>query len=313
VVINSGATFEMNGHNLSINALSGTGTLNQRSNGTKTLTFGYGDASGSFSGVLSNVLTGSGVAILNVSKTGAGTQVLTGPNTYIGVTTVNQGILQLGASNTIPGASGVVLAGGKLATAGFSDTVGTLGVTANSHLDLGSGASTLHFANSSAMPWSGMLTIDNWSGSLSGGGTDQIFVGTGASALTKSQLANIVFAGSGMLNSTLLSTGELVPGRTFVPGDFDRDNFLSVADMQAMLTALVDVSTYEASRNLSANDLIALGDLNGDARLDNADVEGLIITLANAAGGGTLSAVPEPPTIILALLALTLLATARYR
>src|SRR4029079_9316073 len=103
---------------------------------------------------------------------------------------------------------------GKLATTGFSDTVGTLNVSANSHLDLGSGASVLRFANSSAVPWSGMLTVDNWSGSLSGGGTDQIFVSASNSSLTKSQLANIVFAGSGMLNSTLLPTGERIPGRT---------------------------------------------------------------------------------------------------
>jgi hypothetical protein len=210
----------------------------------------------------------------------------------------------LGASSALPNASNVVLAGGALAAAGFSDTVGTLSVAANSHLNVGSGASVLHFNSSSALPWSGTLTIDNWTGSLSGGGTDQIYFGSSNSSLTKTQLANIAFAGSGMLNSTLLPTGELVPGRTFVPGDFDRDNLLSVADIQAMLTALVDVSGYEADRNLSASDLIALGDLNGDGRVDNADVQGLMITLANGDGGGSLTAVPEPPAILLAILAL---------
>jgi autotransporter-associated beta strand protein len=305
LVINAGATFETNGRNLSINALNGAGTLNQRSNGTKTVTLGNGDASGSFSGVLSNVLTGSGVAILNVSKSGAGTQTLSGPNTYVGTTTVLQGVLQLAANNTLPNASNVVLAGGALAAAGFSDTVGTLSVAANSHLNMGSGTSVLHFNSSSALQWSGTLTIDNWTGSLSGGGTDQVYFGSSNSALTKTQLANIVFVGSGMLNSTLLPTGELVPGRTFVPGDFDRDNLLSVVDIQAMLTALADVSAYQAARNLSANDLVSLGDLSGDGLVDNADVQGLMIALASAGGGGALAAVPEPPAILLAVLALS--------
>src|SRR6185503_15126346 len=44
-------------------------------------------------------------------------------------------------------------------------------------LDLLNGSTVLRFADSRDAPWSGTLVITNWSGSLSGGGADQIFVG----------------------------------------------------------------------------------------------------------------------------------------
>ncbi len=299
LIVNAG-TFEMAGNNLSINGLSGAGGINQRNNGAKTLTIGNGDANGNFSGILSNVISGTGTAILNIVKMGAGTQILGGANTYVGATTVALGKLQLGANNTIPNTSSLVLTGGTFATGGFSDTLGSLTVTANSHLDLSTGASILRFSVSSGQTWSGTLTIDNWSGSAAGGGIDQIYVGANSTGLTASQLANIVFTGSGMLNSVLLPSGELVPGRTFVPGDFNRDNALSSADVQAMLSAMTDLSQYQADMSLSVNDLLEIGDLNGDGKLTNADIQALLELSANA-GSGTTTAVPEPNAIILAV------------
>ena len=53
-------------------------------------------------------------------------------------------------------------------------------------------SSVLTFAASSGQTWDGTLTILNWSGSVSGGGTDQLFVGTSAGGLTSTQLAKIV-------------------------------------------------------------------------------------------------------------------------
>ncbi len=97
---------EMNGHNLSINALNdgpvptggtagpngnGGGTLTN-SSGTNTLTLGNANASGLFSGV-----SGGGI---NLVKTGSGLQVLSGDNTYTGTTTISGGSLQVGVGGT---------------------------------------------------------------------------------------------------------------------------------------------------------------------------------------------------------------------
>ena len=81
-------------------------------------------------------------------------------------------------------------AGGTFATGGFSDTLGTLTLAANSILDPGSGASVLHFASSNdttdEITWSGsLLMVNNWSGTAgTGGGADEIFVGSSTTNLT---------------------------------------------------------------------------------------------------------------------------------
>ncbi len=69
-------------------------------------------ASHSYSGVIAN-----GAANMKLTKTGVGTQTLTGPNTYSGDTTVSAGFLTLGANNVIGDSSVVKLDGGTLNTA----------------------------------------------------------------------------------------------------------------------------------------------------------------------------------------------------
>lgn len=102
----SGATLALNGFNNTIGALSGSGAV---SLGTGVLTVGGGGGSGSFSGVIS----GAG----GLTKTGAGTQTLSGANGYTGATTVSQGTLALdytGGSNRVAATSSLVLTGGSL-------------------------------------------------------------------------------------------------------------------------------------------------------------------------------------------------------
>jgi fibronectin-binding autotransporter adhesin len=83
-------TFNLNNFSQTVNALIGaaTGILQNGIAGTKTLTVGNGGGSGTFSGVIQ---TGTGqIALI---KTGAGSQTLTGVNTYSGATLINEGTL----------------------------------------------------------------------------------------------------------------------------------------------------------------------------------------------------------------------------
>lgn len=156
----------------------------------------------------------------NFTKNGSGTVRLDQSISVIAgkLISVNSGTLLLGASDRIGDSSAMKLAGGTFATGGNSETLGTLTLSANSTIDLGSGASILSFGDSSARTWTGgtTLVINNWSGSLTGGGTDQIYFGSNSNSLTSAQLAQIVFhdpfgPGSGDIPAIFLPSGEIVP------------------------------------------------------------------------------------------------------
>lgn len=191
-----------------VQALSGSGNIvlnNQNALNNVGLTIGNNNGGGTYSGVISG---GFGVA-----KVGNGTQTLTGANSYTGDTTITGGRLAIGgAAERIANASDLILSGGTFDTGGFSETLATVQITTSSNIDFGSGASVLTFAASNAVAWTGgtTLTIQNWSGSQTGGGTDRLIVGTTTSGLTATQLNQITFTGF-PAGAQILSNGEVVP------------------------------------------------------------------------------------------------------
>lgn len=159
--------------------LSNAGTITGSGFG---LTLG-GAATGS--SIASVIGTGAGT----LTKQGTGTWTLSGANTYTGSTTVSAGVLKLGVNSAVSSSSNVVLSGGTLQSA-FSQTLGTLDLTASSTLDL-STAGTFVFADSSALAGS-------WTGTLSivGTFTDHASVNFGIGGLTGGQLGQITINGS---------------------------------------------------------------------------------------------------------------------
>ena len=257
---------------------------------------------------------------------GTGTQILSGVNTYTGTTTVNRGTLSLGIANAINSGSPLVLGGGKLATGGFNQSLNTLTLSASSAIDLGTGAGTtvFNFADSHLVAWTAgsNLSIFNWSGNLSGGGNDQLIFGIDNTGLTSTQVGQIHF--QGFNGSTILANGEVVPvsASTRLLGDWNLDGNVTTADITSMLGALTNLKAYESATSplhtvqaqpLTADDLLNVGDVNSSGSVDNADIQGLITLLANAAGGGGSSVVPEPTSLILMSLGLVICAAARYR
>jgi autotransporter-associated beta strand protein len=90
------SALDLGGFNETINGLSGTGVIDNKSGtGTYTLTIGANDATSTFSGVIQNT---SGK--VSLAKTGTGTVTLDGaPSAYTGGTTVNQGKLRFNVVN----------------------------------------------------------------------------------------------------------------------------------------------------------------------------------------------------------------------
>jgi hypothetical protein len=82
-------------------------------------------------------------------------------------------------------------------------------------------------------------------------------------------------------------------------GDFNLDHSVSTADIPAMLDALTDLSTFQATHQLSNAELLGLGDMDGDCKITNTDLQPLLDLVA----GEEPHVVPEPSALILAAFA----------
>lgn len=164
----------------------------------------------------------SGNGILEVAS---GTLTLKGDSTYSGATNVTGGTLilsgsvegtlqvnarggeiRLGGSDRINDFATLNLSGGTFNTGGFSETLGSLHLTANSTIDFGNGASLLAFEIGSILEPGMTLTIANWSGSETGKGTDQLIFAEDMSAWLN-QFSFIGYTGAAQIDHTALGGG----------------------------------------------------------------------------------------------------------
>jgi autotransporter-associated beta strand protein len=98
-LVNHG-TVRLAGFSETVNGLSGNGTVNGLS-GTPTLTVGDRDATATFNGVLQNT-----AGTLSITKIGAGTQTLSGSNTFSGDLTLTAGTLRAGSATALGATAG---------------------------------------------------------------------------------------------------------------------------------------------------------------------------------------------------------------
>jgi hypothetical protein len=100
-----------------------------------------------------------------------------------------------------------------------------------------------------------------------------------------------------------VSGSPQLPVATLQPGDFNLDGHVDASDVAAMLKAMADLNAYQNGDNsqqatLTESDLLAIGDLNGDGKITNADLQDLL-NLLNS-GRGSVESVPEPAAWVLA-------------
>ncbi|WP_436290343.1 autotransporter outer membrane beta-barrel domain-containing protein [Variovorax sp. LjRoot178] len=125
--VGSGASFDLRGEGITVDALTGGGTVaNSFVSGVETLVVGINGGSGTFDGTIRQTApTGfvtTGNPIVGLTKTGAGTQTLTGISSYSGGTSLNGGTLSVAQDGNLGAAAGVLrFNGGTLrTTADFS-------------------------------------------------------------------------------------------------------------------------------------------------------------------------------------------------
>jgi autotransporter-associated beta strand protein len=198
----SASKIDLNGVSQTVGSLSGVASSEVQLN-SGSLIVGSDDTSTTFSGIIS----GAGF----FKKIGTGTLTLTGANTYTAPTEISGGTLLTGAANVLPGSSAFTLSGGTLATGGFSQTVGSLSLMSNSMIDFGVGTSVLTFGDIES--WSGVLSVWNWSGSLStAGGTDRLVFENNSLGLDLSTVQ--FYSDNGV---TKVGTGAAFIGTELVP------------------------------------------------------------------------------------------------
>jgi hypothetical protein len=104
---------------------------------------------------------------------------------------VSGGVLRLGASNSIPTGSGLILNGGEFSSGGFSNTFNSLALSDNSTLRLvGSGAHSLTFTNLGTFTAGKILTINDWQGVYASPGTASTAGKVIISATTSASILN---------------------------------------------------------------------------------------------------------------------------
>jgi fibronectin-binding autotransporter adhesin len=123
LTINTGAFVRLSATAETIAGLNGSGTLdtNSPSGGTGTLTVGFGNANGNFTGLMQ-----SGAGILALTKIGTGTQTVTGANTHTGRTTLTAGTLAINNETALGATPAALVADQLLFNGGTLKAIGSV-------------------------------------------------------------------------------------------------------------------------------------------------------------------------------------------
>jgi autotransporter-associated beta strand protein len=278
-------TLDLNGNSDTINALTGSGTVdNTAADTTSTLTIDA-NVNGNFSGSIKN--TGG---TLELVKTGAVDAILSGSNSYSGATTINQGRLFISNANALsPNTAVTVNNGGSFILNASGSPTYAQSITLNSGANLvqrqsatlsnvilpGSGSvifnndgvTTKDFTLSSAPELTGELTVQ---------------VGGGSGSAGTVALGGIISGSGGSLVKT--GTGKLIlrGANTFDGGVIIKNGTLESQTTPTTLGA----GTVTMGGAGSAGATFLTGQPNSNPFVINTPDSGNIVIGANGAGSG---------------------------
>ena len=254
---------DLNGIATGLGSLTGSGgTLT--SPGAATLTLGNNNATGgNFAGSISG-----GIAL---TKTGSGTQILSGNNPYTGLTTISAGTLRAGADHAI-GNGDLTLNGGTLDLQSFSDTVaaltlnsgtltGSSGLLTASSYSLVSGTITARLGGAAATLAKTGATYSNnatLSGSNTYGGATTLGTNSGSlviahnNALGNTPSVDVLGSGTALV----LADGITISGKLITLRGTGANNGTNLGSFSGALTTSTSATaTWTGS--------VTLGDSNG--------------------------------------------------
>ena len=299
------------GHNPFIDALTGDGVV-LRGHGkigpdspVTILTLGVDDGSGTFSGdIIISPVSFYGLP-LDVVKTGSGTQILTGNNTYKGELLVSAGTLALGGAGaltdansgiTVDGPTAVFMQNSSVANdRTFTLTQGTLGgtgtittaITSGLDVTIAPGDRTL------ATPAEGILTIEN-AVDLTDGTTEmRLFGPTGNDTLLQTTTGGLTYGG--ILKIIDLNPTDFAIGNHWdlfyfesQSGTFSNDpEFGTVGGIDLPLLAAGQKWSFDYDTGVLSVVLgVPPGDTNGDGVVDAADYITLKSNIGTSTGAG---------------------------
>ncbi|MDB4055823.1 autotransporter-associated beta strand repeat-containing protein, partial [Akkermansiaceae bacterium] len=200
----TGATFDGAGTAIVVDALNGGGMVKTGGG----LNVGIDNGSGSFSGVIANSENGSAYTL---TKSGSGTQTLSGANTYSGDTTINNGTLEISGAGSL--GSGTYA--GAIANSGTFKQNSTANQTLSGVI---SGTGSLIKDNSGTLTltgsntYTGDATINN--GTLEIGGAGSLGCGTYAGAIANSGTFKQNSTADQTLSGVISGSGSLVKDNT---------------------------------------------------------------------------------------------------
>ncbi len=298
----SAGIFRLNNKNETIGGLSsigGAGIVENESgaSGTGTLTVNVASGSQTFSGTLRNG-DGSGTdGTLALSKTGAGTQVFTGTNTYSGATLVSTGVLQVGSDGSGTSGTGAVTVQNGATILGTGIVKGSsFTASSGSTVQAGDGSAQNNYGTLTFTPVSGSGALDFQAGSsvilgINPGGTSDLLsiIGTGSNTL--------------LFNSNLTVTAD-----AFVPTAPAVFNLLDWSGLSASPTF--------ASRFTFTGYLTGNGDEASGLDLPDISGSGYYWDIHNFTSDGTIALImlaPEPARTLLLGMALGLAMLRRRR
>src|SRR5262249_1336000 len=84
---------------------------------------------------------------------------------------------------------------------------------------------------------------------------------------------------------------------SYLKGDVNINGQLDVADISAMMIALINLASFQSVHGLSNADMITLFDVDSSTSINNLDVQDLICLVANSiVSGGAVSATASDPS-----------------